>query len=225
MSRFTIFSWLLLVFALIGLAACGNGTQTKDPSLAYTQIWLTVEAAQTQTGTAIPPTPAVTNTPEISSTPRPTHTPLITDTPLPGVPTATIFSVNTLRTSTGTLSPFAATQNATCDNPIFVSETYTDGSEIPAGSIFIKTWTYKNMGPCSWNQDYRLIFGWGGDGTNWNTTSPSHFATIVLPGETIDISVSLAAPITPGTYGAYFRMQNDKGFNFGPPPTVSIVVK
>ena len=58
----------------------------------------------------------------------------------------------------------------------------------------VKTWTVKNLGPCTWNQDYLLIFGWGGQGTDWNTTKPVNLSKLVLPGETIDISVSLKAP-------------------------------
>jgi hypothetical protein len=125
-----------------------------------------------------------------------------------------------------TISTLAGTQSAACDNAIGISDvTYPDGSEVVAGAPFEKTWRVKNLGPCNWDQDYVLIFGWGGDGTNWNTTPPSHFTAIVLPGETIDISVTLRAPTAAGNYGASFRLQNDKGFNFGPVQTVVVVVK
>jgi len=216
MSRLTKLTWLLMAFILFGLAACGGGTPTTDPSLAITQIWQTVEVAQTQTALAASPTPSITNTPAVSPTLQATNTPLITNTPLPGVPSATPFTISTP----------AGTQSAACDNAIGITDvTYPDGSEVVAGAPFIKTWRVKNLGPCTWDQDYSLIFGWGGVGTNWNTTRPSYFTAIVLPGETLEISVTLTAPTAAGNYAASFRLQNNKGYNFGPVQTVVVTVK
>jgi hypothetical protein len=47
----------------------------------------------------------------------------------------------------------------------------------------------------------------------------------IQPGETLEISVSLMAPTTAGSYGASFRLQNDKGYNFGATLTVIVTVK
>jgi len=216
MFRLNKLTWLLMTFVLFGLAACGGGTPTTDPSLVFTQIWQTVEVAQTQTALAASPTPSITNTPAVSPTSRATNTPLITSTPLPGTPSVTPFTISTL----------AGTQSAACDIAIYIADlTYPDNSEIVAGAPFIKTWQVKNTGPCIWDQDYRLIFGWGGVGTNWNTAPPSHFTAIVLPGETLEISVTLTAPTAAGNYGATFRLQNDKGYNFGSLLTVVVTVK
>ena len=218
MKYLTRIFWLLIAFVLLTLAACGGGASpspTADPNLVYTQIWQTVEAGQTQTVLAVPPTLAVTSTPEATLTPKITNTPLISETPLPGTPSATPL-INT---------PQSTAQQA-CDNASFGGDiTYTDGSEVPAGQTFVKTWSIKNLGPCTWDQDYRLIFGWGGTGTNWNTVKPVQFSKVVLPGETFEVSVTLTAPTTAGDYAATFRTQNDKGFNFGPSLTVLIKVK
>ena len=223
MYRFANIIWFLMAFALLSLSACGNGTPTADPSLAYTQIWQTVDAAETQPGLFASPTPAVTDTPTASKTPRATNTPLLTATLPPGVPT---FTVNTFNTPTGTVLSTAVPQNASCDNMQGVADvTYPDNSVVPAGVVFIKTWSIKNLGPCTWDQNYKLIYGWGGAGTNWNTTRPSHLTANVLPGETVEVSVTLKAPTTPGTYGAHFRMQNSSGYNFGPDQYLIVVVK
>ena len=210
-------TWSLMVIILVGLAACGGAAPTTDPNLVHTQIWQTVQAAQTLTGLAVSPTPSATDTPEISVTPRLTNTPLITDTLLPGAATASPFVIST--------ATVAVTKSSTCDNAQFVSETYTDGSVVSPGAVFIKTWTYKNLGPCTWNQDYKLIYGYAGDGTNWNTTPATYFPSLVVPGDKVDLSVTLTAPSTPGNYIAFFRLQNDNGFNFGDPPYLSITVK
>ena len=226
MSRFTKFIWLLMVFVCPSLAACGSATPTTDPSLAYTQVWQTVEAAQTQTGLFFTATPAISDTPIASSTPRPTHTPLITATLPAGLPTTTAFPLNTFSTPTGVLTVPATTQSTACDNMVGVADvTYPDNSVVPAGTVFIKTWSIKNQGPCTWSTKYKLIFGWGGAGTKWNTTPPTYLTADILPGETVDVSVSLTAPTSSGTYGAHFRMQNSNGYNFGPDQYLIIVVK
>jgi hypothetical protein len=215
MSRFANQTWFLIIL-LLGLTACGGGKPTTDPALALTQVYQTIEVAQTQTRLAASPTPEISSTPTLSLTPQDTNTPLLTYTLLPGVPSATQF----------TLSTPGGAQPAACDNAVGISDvTYPDGAEVIAGAPFEKTWRVKNLGPCNWDEDYRLIFGWGGVGTNWDTTPPSRFNVVVLPGETIDISVTLKAPTDPGSYGASFRLQNSKGFNFGPVQTVIVTVK
>lgn len=219
MTRSMKTSWLLMALLLLGLAACGakaTPTPTADPNLVYTQIWQTVEAAQTETAQAVPPTETPTNTMAASPTTEMTNTPLISNTPAVGSSTNTPFTLPTL----------GSTQQAGCDNYTFIADvTIPDGTVIPAGSSFVKTWSFKNNGPCTWDEDYRIIFGWGGTGTNWNAISPVAFNKIVLPGETMEISVTLLAPAEAGTYSAAFRLQNDKGFNFGTYLTVVIEVK
>jgi hypothetical protein len=216
MLRLTKLSSLIIIIVLCGLAACGGGKPTSDPSLALTEIWRTVAVAQTQTALSASPTPSLTKTPAVSPTLQATNTPLLTSTSMPGTLTATSFSIPT---SSGT-------QSEGVDNFIGVADvTYPDYSEVVAGTNFIKTWQVQNLGPSTWNMNYRLIFGWGGVGTNWKTTAASYFTTTVLPGEKLEISVELMAPTVAGTYSAAFRLQNDKGYNFGPAQTVIIVVK
>ncbi|MGZ6346116.1 MAG: NBR1-Ig-like domain-containing protein [Anaerolineales bacterium] len=216
MSRFSKITWLWIAFLLVGLAACGGAGPTADPALAFTQIWQTVEVAQAATALAASQTPSNTATPAVSLTPHASNTPLLTSTSLPGVPSLTPKS---------TLTP-ASTQTSACDNAQFITDvTFPDGSDVVANSLFVKTWRVKNLGPCTWNPNYRLIFGWGGVGTNWNTVQPSPFNATVLPGESLEISVTLKAPETPGNYSAAFRLQNDKGFNFSDYLTVVVTAK
>ena len=201
MSRFAKLTWFLMVFILFGLAACGGGTPTTDPSLAFTQIWQTVEVAQAQTALAASPTPSLTNTPAVTPTMQETNT------PLPGVPSATPITTSM---PTGTLS-------AACDNANFVNDmTIPDGTEELAGSTFVKTWRFKNLGPCTWTTSYHLFFSYVSDsGKNGVFTPPAPviFPKSVLPGEEVDISVTLTAPTKAGTYQVFFVLQNDKGYN------------
>jgi hypothetical protein len=220
MKRATLFSCLFLVFVLVILSACGSGAQgtpTSDADLVYTQIWQTVEAGKTQTAAVIPPTAEFTSTPEITSTPEPTNTPLIS-------PTSATPGTAVPPQSTNTL--VRPTSQASCDKMTFVDDvTYPDGTEVPAGTTIEKTWRFKNTGTCKWTTDYKLIFGYGGNGTNWSRNPAVNFHEEVGINESIDITIELDVPDEPGAYVGWFRLQNDKGFNFGDFFWVSINAK
>lgn len=206
----------VLALALLGLAACGGAAEpTPDVALIYTQIWETAVAAQTETALAAPPLPTETPTPEASPTLEMTNTPLVSETPAEGVPTMTPLTI---------VTPASPGQGA-CDNAAFVDDvTFPDGTEVAPNTTFVKTWRFKNLGPCTWEKDYRLIFSYQSGGTNWNTLQPVAFNKVVAPGDEFDISVTLKAPAAVGDYGGWFRLQNNKGFNFGPEFAVYIKV-
>jgi hypothetical protein len=136
-----------------------------------------------------------------------TNTPLITTTPLPGTPSATPFKISTPE----------GTRSAACDNANFVNDvTIPDGTEVLADSTFIKTWRFKNLGPCTWTTSYRLVFSYVSDtGKNGVFTPPDpvDFPNSVLPGEVMDISITLTAPTEAETYQVVFVLQNDKGYS------------
>jgi uncharacterized membrane protein len=154
----------------------------------------------------------------VSPTPQSTNTPLISDTPLPSTASATPLALTT---------PLATNQTS-CDNMAYVADiTIPDGYVAARGETMEKTWTLKNLGPCTWNQDYKFRWGWGGQGTDWSTTQPVNLSKLVAPGETIDVTVTLTAPSVAGEYVAVFKLQNDKGFYFPDKQqvTIDIVVK
>ena len=209
----------MVALSLLTLSACGGGaaaTATVDTAPIYTEIASTALALQTQTVLA---KPTSTSTPLVSSTLEATNTPLITDTPMPGTPSATSVALNTPK----------ATSQASCDNfdPNIIDVTIPDNTEILPGDTFVKTWRFKNLGPCSWNQDYSLIFSYDNvnGATKWAKVKPVYFQALIAPGDTMEISVTLKAPSDAGTYKGVFRLKNDKGFNFGIEFWVQIVVK
>jgi hypothetical protein len=177
----------------------------------YTEIWLTAAANQTLTFQAAPPTETETQVPQASPTLGPSNTPLVSETPQGG-PTEAITQPSSTPISINTVPPL----QQPCDNAEFVEDvTYPDGAEVSPGIVITKTWRFKNLGPCDWDKDYHLIYGWQTEGAGWENTQPVPFNKIVHPGETLDISVKLKVPAAEGGYGAWFRLQNDKGFNFG----------
>jgi hypothetical protein len=90
--------------------------------------------------------------------------------------------------------------------------TYADGTKVPAGENFTKTWRIKNVGTCTWNSDYQLVFdsGYSMSGPSHQRLTDSHIA----PGETLDVSVELIAPDTPGTYRGNWKFKDPYGNTF-----------
>ncbi len=199
---------LFLTGTLLLLTACnfpGNPSQpTISPDLIYTAAAQTLTAQQTQAAQGTPiilpsaTSPAATATAPVvvaaTNTPLPpTNTPIPTSTPIPPTPTATPIP---------------------CDRGQFVKDiTVPDDTEITAGSTFVKTWRLKNTGSCTWTSGYAVVF-YNGDAMSGPASAPITNGT-VPPGSTIDISVTLIAPTTPGTYKGNWRLRNAGGATFG----------
>lgn len=219
---------ILLAASFLGLSSCNLGQAApteQDPNQVYTQLWVTVAAAQSQTARVSPPTTGPTAgptvTPEASVTSGPTNTPLLSPTPQPGA-----------ATNTRAVSPNPGGSRNTCDNALFIDDvTIPDGTILSPGQTFIKTWRFQNLGPCTWNTNYELFLSYQSSGAGWLYIPPISFPSEIDPGEYMDISVTLVAPTTPGAYEATFRLANDKrgsigdNANFGPEFWVSVVIR
>lgn len=201
---------LFMAGILLILSACnfpGTTTEpTTGPDLIYTAaaqtLATTLSAQETkiaQGTTVIVPSSTlsvvlVTVTPsQPTNTVPPTNTPLPTNTPIP--PTATPIPIP-------------------CDRASFAKDvTVPDNTEIAAGSTFVKTWRLKNNGTCTWTSGYTIYF-YNGDAMSGPATAQLTNGT-VPPGSTIDISVTLIAPTTTGTYKGNWRLRNAGGTSFG----------
>lgn len=171
----------LLLTAVLLLSACNLPSAKKTPQAVYTEAALTVQAEMTQKALFIP-----------SATPMP---PLETLTPVPPSPT----------------TPPTAVPSATplCDLAQYVTDvTIPDGTQVLPGQSFTKTWRLKNIGVCAWNSSYQLIFE---SGALMDGPSPQPLAGSVGAGQTVDISVTLKSPATPGSYRGYWRLRNPAG--------------
>lgn len=149
-----------------------------------------------------------TPTPAPTATQAPTAEPQVEPTAeLPPSPTATLAA-----SATPTVDP-SALEDA-CDVAAFVADiTIPDGTELDPGENFTKTWELQNIGTCTWNSAYQLVFFSGDDlqapVTQTLTTEP------VAPGQNLQISVDLVAPEEPGRYLVYWLLRNPDGDNFG----------
>jgi len=91
--------------------------------------------------------------------------------------------------------------------------TFPDGSIVSPGNSFIKTWRIKNVGTCTWNSEYALVFESGDamSGPAYQQLTDIH----IPPGETLDISVQLTAPDKPGIYRGDWKFRGPYGDIFG----------
>jgi hypothetical protein len=98
--------------------------------------------------------------------------------------------------------------------------TIPDGTEIPPGKSFVKTWRIRNTGTCAWEADTKLVFS-SGDQMN----GPSSVAVgPVAPNSGAQVSVNLVAPSTPGTYKGNWQLQAPDGTGYGSVIYAEIVV-
>jgi uncharacterized protein YkwD len=93
----------------------------------------------------------------------------------------------------------------------FADMSVPDGSVFMPGDAFTKTWRIRNAGSCTW-KDYTLVFQ---DGDRMNAPDPFPLAGEVRPGDTVDISLSLTAPLKPGTYHSDWLLATPDGRIFG----------
>ena len=87
-----------------------------------------------------------------------------------------------------------------------------DNTTIGAGNSFVKTWRLLNTGSCTWNTNYRLVFD---HGSQLGGPDAVDLPASVSPGHTIDLSVSLRAPTSAGTYSGYWDLESSSGSIFG----------
>lgn len=186
------------LFAFV-ISAC-NAPATASP----TEVMGSINTAVAETLTA--QAALATATPASTATPYPSSTPAITATVPPTVAPA---------------SPTTSAAANFCDNSIYVSDvTYPDNTVVAPGQAFDKTWAVKNTGTCGWTESYSITYI-SGDQMNG---SSEFVGQAVASQAQVNVSVSLAAPLKPGTYAGYWRLANNKGAQFGQVLSVVIIV-
>lgn len=190
----------LLLFA--ALTACSPAaSETPTPSMNLTQTYQTVIAQVTEIA-------LLTGTPPPAS-PFPTESGLPTLTPTPADATPTGIPTAIASTFTPT-SPADTCDRAEAGLPIDV--TIPDDTPFAPGATFVKTWRLVNVGTCTWNSSYALVFV---SGEKMGGQDALPLTGSVAPGQSVDLSVSLTAPSTPGTYQGNWMLRNPAGALFG----------
>lgn len=186
----------IVLLLTLFLSACNLPVSTEEPEgpgAILTAAAQTVEANLTQL--------AIQNTPTVSIQP--------TSTPAVATATSAVLSPAVPSSTSGAVP---ATAGSGCDDADFVTDvTIPDGTTLAAGESFTKTWRLKNAGTCSWTSSYSVVFS---NGDSMSGPVSQAFTTAVDPGQTVDISIDLKAPSTPGNYTGYWQLRNAAGVTF-----------
>ena len=207
--RFTLLTaivWLAVAAGIIFLLwqvitrISGRDLPVSTPMPDLTQTYQTLDVIPTTQQTSTLATPLLTMTP--SPEVRLTQTP---SSPLPS-PVTTVI----LAGITPTNQPQVLCDKATAGNPIDV--TIPDNSMILPGKSFIKTWKLVNIGSCTWTPSYSARFFYGD-----LMEAPESVALLetVLPSLSVEISIEMVAPLSPGTYQGNWKLSNPSGVLFG----------
>ncbi len=188
MIKIRLFVTALIVFFLVGCNLPGNNVvNTVAPDAAFTQAAQTVAAELTRVSLIASPTP---NPPTLTSSPLPTNTTV----PSP------------------TLTPIPC--NKASYDPTTIDVTFPDNSLLNPGQMFTKIWRIRNAGTCTWTSGYKVAFDHGDALGVPLGFSQSLTGGVVPPGQTLDISVNLTAPMTNGTYRGDWAVKDQNGTTF-----------
>lgn len=87
-----------------------------------------------------------------------------------------------------------------------------DDTVFTAGQTFEKRWRLENNGTCPWNENYALAFL---DGPLVPDESTIPLTSVVVPGQTVEVSAAFTAPEILGTYRSNWQLQDSNGNLFG----------
>lgn len=160
----------------------------------------------------VEPSPTPTSSPTSTATETATHTPTATATPTTPVSTE-IPETETpvvIPTPTGTPTPTSTPTSPTDHTDWFelVSTSPIDGAYLAPQTGFMKIWTVKNTGTRTWTEDYDLVFI---SGTQMTDKALIPLTGTVQPGETLELSINMESPKTPGDYQGFWMLRNDHG--------------
>ncbi len=100
-----------------------------------------------------------------------------------------------------------------CDAARFVKDvTYPDGTVVQPGQLIIKTWRLRNVGTCMWNMSYAIVY-FSGDLMGGALAYP--LPGVIAPGQEVDISINLVAPLVSGHARGEWKLRNSMGVVFG----------
>ncbi|CAM9630265.1 unnamed protein product [Phaeothamnion confervicola] len=91
--------------------------------------------------------------------------------------------------------------------------TLPDGAAVAPGAPLKKTWVVRNDSARAWPETCELAAVSGGKDFGAPAAAPAPGA--VAPGEEVELSVRLTAPVLPGSHEAFWRLREVGGKRFG----------
>ncbi len=186
---------------LVWIVAC---TPASTPGVSQSPIVATpCFLTPVQIGATREPTTPPTKEPA-STVPAPSPSP---------VPSLTLEVPSfSLEVPEPTASPAAPCQDLGQLAGAFVTDVnLPDGTRVPPGSDLRKIWRVRNTGSCAWLEGTTLVFVAGAV-----IPGPQRIPVVpAAPDSDVDIAAELTAPVKPGTYESYWRLQAPGGHLFG----------
>ncbi len=105
---------------------------------------------------------------------------------------------------------------AAAGRPIDVS--IPDNTRLHPGDGFLKTWRLLNVGSCTWTKEYSVVW-FSGEYLAFRKEQP--FRDIVLPGQSVDLSINMVAPLKAGLYQSNWKLRDENGELFGIGPAAA----
>lgn len=90
--------------------------------------------------------------------------------------------------------------------------TIPDGTNVKPGEVFSKTWRLINLGSCSWTPEYAVIWF---SGVRFGAPLSQAFRQEVRPGESVEITLDLVAPVQSGVHQGNWKLMAPDGQMFG----------
>jgi hypothetical protein len=116
-------------------------------------------------------------------------------------------------------APTAGSGARAADMDFVADQTIPDNTRLVAGTGFDKQWRVRNSGSRHWGDSFRLVYVEGD--LQMARGNVSYMVPPARPGEEVTLSVPMTAPAArsgqPTTYRTLWRMQDDRGLNFGDP--------
>jgi hypothetical protein len=202
---------ILVIAILFLLSSCSTektpSTTNISPSgESVSAVQSTPTAAMAAPTQTPEPAPTQSTLPTAPATPEPTQAQQLqpTATPIPVTP--------------------ACTNRATLVKHL----SFSDNSSINSNSHFNKAWRIQNTGTCTWTTAYAFVFA---SGDQLSGPAESALPHDVLPGETIDIQISMKTPDVVNAYTGNWMLRDPNGALFGTgeaadqPIAINILVK
>ncbi len=90
--------------------------------------------------------------------------------------------------------------------------TISDGAILRSGQAFSKTWRLVNAGSCSWTPGYAVTWF---SGEEMGAAGTQFLHESVAPGDSIDVTVDMVAPLQPGVYQGNWMLSDEDANLFG----------
>jgi len=176
--------FIVLLVLAVALSACNFPLEFEDPEEVENAVAETVAAYEEEV--VVPTLPLL---PTSTLMPTVTTEPVVEETEEPE-PTEVL-----------------------CNSAAAWDLTVPDNTKFAPGETIDKSWTFRNVGYCTWTSDYKVAFK---DGDQMNGPDEKEIGVEVAPNGEVEVEVVLTAPAEAGTYRGNWVLQNADGYDIGP---------